>query len=179
MNVRSYPAKCDRARPLSANHVKQTKMSFRKVTEFRARSTRAAQAVGRFDAKLASKAIYDVNAGRIDAPFQSIGKVINSMYKTGRSGFIFTARDFAVVTSSGADSPAKGDQATICLDKVIFTLIGTSTPPQRHSGQGHLYLYQPICRAEPHQLFGRDESGAASPPHSCRAANLTRRCQCA
>ena len=57
------------------------------------------------------------------------GKITNTVYKTGRSGFTFLIGDLAVITFSGADSPAKGDQATVRLDKVIFTLIGTGTKP--------------------------------------------------
>lgn len=57
------------------------------------------------------------------------GLITNTMYKTGRTGFVFTAGDVAVVTFSGAGAPAQGDQASARLDKVIFTLIGTGTEP--------------------------------------------------
>lgn len=57
------------------------------------------------------------------------GKITNTMYKTGRTGFVFMVGDFAVVTFSGMDSPAKGDQTATRLDRIIFTLIGTGTPP--------------------------------------------------
>ena len=67
--------------------------------------------------------------GGKDASSRCEGKLTNSIYKTGRSGFTFLVGDLAVVTFSGADSPAKGDQATVRLDKVIFTLVGTGTPP--------------------------------------------------
>src|SRR5690349_11485706 len=67
--------------------------------------------------------------GDKDASSGCEGKLTNTMYKTGRSGFTFLVGDLAVVTFSGADSPAKGNMATIRLDKVIFTLIGTGTKP--------------------------------------------------
>ena len=58
-----------------------------------------------------------------------VGKITNTMYKTGRTGFVFMFGDHALITFSGADSPARGDQATVRLDKVIFALIGTGTEP--------------------------------------------------
>jgi hypothetical protein len=64
-----------------------------------------------------------------DASSGCEGKLTNTIYKTGRSGFTFLVGDLAVVTFSGADSAAKGNSATIHLDKVIFTLIGTGTDP--------------------------------------------------
>ena len=67
--------------------------------------------------------------GDKDASSGCEGKLTNTMYKTGRSGFTFLVGDLAVVTFSGADSPAKGNIARIRLDKVIFTLIGTGTKP--------------------------------------------------
>ncbi|HEY0625448.1 MAG TPA: hypothetical protein VGD10_01820 [Allosphingosinicella sp.] len=56
-------------------------------------------------------------------------RVTNSMYKGGRTGFTFLAGDVAVVTFSGADTPAKGNHATVRLDRVIFTLNGAGTKP--------------------------------------------------
>ena len=88
-------------------------------------------AIAIMDGKCSSLVIADK-----PATHQCVGKITNSMYKTGRSGFIFTAGDVAVVTFSGADSPAKGDQANIRLDKVIFTLIGTGTPPNVIAAKG-------------------------------------------
>jgi hypothetical protein len=69
-----------------------------------------------------------VFAGK-DATRACVGKITNTMYKTGRAGFVFMAGDLAVITFSGADSPARGDQATVRLDKVIFTLVGMGTEP--------------------------------------------------
>ncbi|WP_114227210.1 MULTISPECIES: hypothetical protein [Sphingomonas] len=68
-----------------------------------------------------------VVAGK-DASRACSSLVTNSMYRTGRGGFVFTAGDLAVVTFSGFDTGAQGDIAEIKLDHVIFSLIGTGTP---------------------------------------------------
>lgn len=70
-----------------------------------------------------------LTVGGKDATHACEGKITNTMYKTGRTGFIFMVGDLAVVTFSGADSPAKGDHASVRLDKIIFTLVGTGTAP--------------------------------------------------
>ena len=50
----------------------------------------------------------------------------NTIYRTGRSGFTFFVDGDSglVLTFSGADSAAEGDQATIVLDKIVFTPTG-------------------------------------------------------
>jgi hypothetical protein len=80
-----------------------------------------------------------------DASSSCQGKLTNTMYRTGRSGFTFLAGDVAVVTFSGADSPAKGDQAVIRLDKVIFTLVGTGTEPNVVNATGSCSYTNPYA----------------------------------
>jgi hypothetical protein len=97
-------------------------------------------AIALMDGKCTSLVIADK-----PATHNCTGKITNSMYKTGRSGFIFTAGDLAVVTFSGADSPAKGNQATVRLDKVIFTLIGTGTEPNVMPAKGSCTYTNPYA----------------------------------
>ena len=60
-----------------------------------------------------------------DSTSRCRGLVGNTAYRSGRSGFTFfvEGEPGLVVTFSGADGPAQGDQAAIALDKVIFTPI--------------------------------------------------------
>lgn len=65
-------------------------------------------------------------------------KVVNTVYRDGRTGFTFVVGDIAVVTFSGSASQVKdtADIATQPLDKVIFTLTGTGTPPNALKAAG-------------------------------------------
>ena len=81
-------------------------------------------------------------AGR-DASKACIGKLVNTAYRNGRSGFTFAAGDLAVITFSGIDSAAQGNHAAIRLDKVIFTLLGTGTKPNSISATGQCLYSNP------------------------------------
>lgn len=83
--------------------------------------------------------------GGKDASRKCLGKLTNTVYRTGRSGFTFVVGDLAVVTFSGADSPAIGNRAAIRLDKVIFTLIGTGTPPNVIPASGRCTYTNPYA----------------------------------
>jgi hypothetical protein len=79
-----------------------------------------------------------VIAGR-DVSAGCKGRVMNTNYYSGRSGFTF-GTDREVVTFSGMDTPAVGDRAFTRLDKVIITRIGGMRPTPREvraTGQCH------------------------------------------
>ncbi len=59
------------------------------------------------------------------------GNVMNTNYRSGRSGFTF-GNDSVVVTFSGMDTPAVGDRAETHLDMVIVTRIGGMSPTPRN-----------------------------------------------
>ena len=58
-------------------------------------------------------------------------EVMNTNYRSGRSGFTF-GNDSVVVTFSGMDTPAVGDRAETHLDMVIVTRIGGMSPTPRN-----------------------------------------------
>lgn len=71
-----------------------------------------------------------------DASNRCDGKLINAAYKTGRSSFSFALTDLAIVLFSGADGPFRGNHATIKLDRLIFTLLGTEPKAHRIPATG-------------------------------------------
>lgn len=100
--------------------------------------------------------------GEKDASSNCESKLTNTMYKTGRSGFTFLVGDLAVVTFSGADSPAKGNSASIRLDKVIFTLIGTGTEPNVVPATGTCTYTNPYAGPSRVHCSASTESGRFS-----------------
>ena len=100
-------------------------------------------------------------AGKDSTPV-CLGKITNTMYKTGRSGFIFMAGDVAVVTFSGMDTPARGDQATVHLDAIIFTLVGTGTPPNDIPATGSCTYTNPYAGPSRIQCTASTEAGRFS-----------------
>lgn len=69
--------------------------------------------------------------GGRDASQGCTGEVMNTNYRSGRSGFTF-GNDSVVVTFSGMDTPAIGDKAETHLDMVIVTRIGGMSPTPRN-----------------------------------------------
>ena len=82
-------------------------------------------------------------AGNVASPYCK-GMATNTSYKTGRSGFVFLAVDSAIVTFSGKDNPAVGDNASITLDKVIFSLVGLGTAPNSINAKGTCTYSNPV-----------------------------------
>jgi hypothetical protein len=74
-----------------------------------------------------------------DATRACTPRVINEVFKNGRTGFTFTESDFAVVSFSGMgrmqikDDPNKVTQP---VDTIIFTLIGMGTAPNKVKAAG-------------------------------------------
>lgn len=84
-----------------------------------------------------------IMAGNDASPYCK-GMITNTSYKTGRSGFVFLAGDTAIITFSGQDHAAVGDNAFITLDKVIFTLVGMGTPPNTIAAKGKCNYSNPF-----------------------------------
>jgi hypothetical protein len=74
-----------------------------------------------------------------------VGKLSNTIYRTGRTGFVFVAGDTAVVTFSGMDTPVKGDVGSVRLDHVIFGLMGTGTDPNSLTATGSCRYTNPYA----------------------------------
>ena len=56
------------------------------------------------------------------------GVILNTAYKSGRTGFLFVATNKAIVTFSGVDSPAVGDEASSRLDGIILSRLSQDKP---------------------------------------------------
>lgn len=65
---------------------------------------------------------------KVDFSSDCQGKLMNTAYKSGRTGFTFWLGD-GFVTFSGADSPAMGIRASVSLDRVLLARVG----PERDS----------------------------------------------
>jgi hypothetical protein len=127
-----------------------TKTSEKKLETVTGRFGTPAKAQDRDLRHLQAVAILNGNCTQLsfagkDATRACVGKITNTMYKTGRTGFVFMAGDLAVITFSGADNPAQGDQATVRLDKVIFTLVGTGTEPNVIPATGNCRYTNPYA----------------------------------
>jgi hypothetical protein len=87
-----------------------------------------------------------VIATKTDASRRCVGKLMNVTYDDGRSGFLFVARDIAIVTFSGMGSAqvkVNQDEVIQPVDAVIFTLIGTGTGPNEVSAVGSCRFTNP------------------------------------
>jgi hypothetical protein len=58
--------------------------------------------------------------GDDDLSSQCDGVLLNTAYQDGRAGFTFVAKDVTTATFSGPDHVARGDEATVQLDRVVF-----------------------------------------------------------
>jgi hypothetical protein len=79
------------------------------------------------------------------------GTLINSGYKDGRIGFLFTIGDVALITFSGADTPASGAQRSKSdLDMIIFTRMSGPDHPvtSKATGACNYSLARVECRAK-------------------------------
>lgn len=81
-------------------------------------------------------------------------KIMNTVYKSGRTGFTFFHGDFDLFTFSGVDNPAIGNRASVSLDRVLLApggkeedqvrllATGTCTYTNPYAGPSHVN-----CRA--------------------------------
>ena len=87
------------------------------------------------------------------------GNVMNTNYRSGRSGFTFGNASI-VVTFSGMDTPAVGDRAETHLDMVIVTRIGGMSPtPSNINATGRCQYSNPNAGSSYVRCSARTEEG--------------------
>jgi hypothetical protein len=67
----------------------------------------------------------ELRIGSKDARSGCTGKIFNTIYRTGRTGFTFMMGEQAVVTFSGFGKPAVGNRGFSTLDRVLLKWTGS------------------------------------------------------
>ena len=99
------------------------------------------------------------------------GKLVNTMFKDGRTGFVFITSDSTAVTFSGMDTEATGDHAASVLDHVIVGSPGTAAKDMPARGPAPTPTLMP-ARATSTAPRARAKAPMARP--SCRTARNPR-----
>jgi len=75
------------------------------------------------------------------------GSIVNATYAGGKSSFMFTIGDQAIVSFYGKDSQAKGDVATLDIEQIGIVRIGGDTAPTHLPAKGKCTYTNPYAGA--------------------------------